>query len=145
MPKKKRDPLELELGELGMDADDVELGDLSAGDDDLGDVDEDLEEDEGDLIEDTKAELEDLRSEFQKRAKRETERFYDTVDSEFWVAFCFQTRAQKEEFLKKLKLISLGDKYINGLHAAKRLGVEIKSPSPVWRASRGSKRLKELT
>ena len=48
------------------------------------------------------------------------------LDSEYWVCFCFQTRAQKEEFLHAAKLIALGDKYIDGQKAAFHLkGVKV--------------------
>jgi len=80
-------------------------------------------------------------------AKRiESARFEDATDSEYWVAFCFQTRAQKEQFLRALKLIELGDKYIDGLEAAAVLGVEVTEPTPTWPELRGpTARLRELT
>lgn len=69
---------------------------------------------------------------FRDRAKQEAKRFKDATDSEYWCAFCFQTRDQKEEFLKKLQLIELGDKYLDGLQVAKVLGVKIESPTPAF-------------
>ncbi len=53
-----------------------------------------------------------------------------TVDPEFWFAVCFQSRAQKEEFLEKANLSDLGDKYLNGLELAEKLGVDI-TPIPL--------------
>lgn len=67
---------------------------------------------------------------FKERSKRENQRFLDATDSEYWVAFCFQTREQKEEFLAKLKLLELGDKYIDGMEAAKVMGVNLNSRIP---------------
>lgn len=48
-----------------------------------------------------------------------------TVDTEFWIAVCFQSRAQKEEFLEKANLSELGDKYLDGLKVAEILGVDV--------------------
>ncbi len=67
---------------------------------------------------------------FKQRAEREDQRFWDAVDSEYWVCLCFQTRDQKEEFLKKLGLFEMGDKYIDGIKAAKKMGVTLESRVP---------------
>jgi hypothetical protein len=67
---------------------------------------------------------------FKSRSEREDQRVLDATDSEYWVALCFQTREQKEEFLNKLRLIDLGDKYIDGMKAAKVLGVKLESRIP---------------
>jgi len=62
----------------------------------------------------------------------------DTLDSEFWIAICFQNREQKEEFLRLLKIPRpLGDKYLDGMKVAKVLGVELKTPVPQLRRHRG--------
>jgi len=99
-----------------------------------------------DAVEDTIAGAKRIKSAFQQRARGEQQRFENATDSEFWVAFCFQTRAQKEQFLRALKLIDLGDKYIDGLDAAEVLGVDVTEPSPAWPELRGpSARLRELT
>ena len=58
----------------------------------------------------------------QKRAMREVYR--TTTDPEFWFAVCFQNREQKEEFLR-LTGWNFGDKYIDGLRVAARLGILI--------------------
>ncbi|MGO9358064.1 MAG: hypothetical protein ACLP1D_10360 [Xanthobacteraceae bacterium] len=65
---------------------------------------------------------------FRRRSKAEEERRKEITDSEYWVAFCFESRAQKEEFLGKLGLLDGGDKYVDGLAAAKAMGVAIESP-----------------
>lgn len=72
-----------------------------------------------------KAVLNEAQSAFRERARKENERMLLAVDSEFWVAFAFQTREQKEQFLKLANLIQLGDKYIDGWEAAKVLGIPI--------------------
>lgn len=54
--------------------------------------------------------------------------FYDEMfDSEFWVALCFQSRAQKEAFLRGIghDLVVEGDKYLDGIELAKRLKVPL--------------------
>lgn len=65
---------------------------------------------------------------FKARAKAEEYRRTTVTDSEYWVALCFETREQKEEFLRKLNLLDEGDKYIDGLRAAEAMGLTIESP-----------------
>ena len=48
-----------------------------------------------------------------------------TVDPEYWVCVCFQSREQKEEFLAKAGWLDLGEKYLDGLEVARRLGVAV--------------------
>lgn len=48
-----------------------------------------------------------------------------TVDPEYWVCVCFQSREQKEEFLTKAGWLDLGEKYLDGVEVAKRLGVTV--------------------
>jgi len=62
----------------------------------------------------------------------------DTMDSEHWIAICFQNRDQKEEFLRKLKLPkTIGDKYLDGMRVAKVLGVTLETVVPKIRKHRG--------
>lgn len=91
------------------------------------------------------AALDALQSAFAARARDEGQRFRDATDSEYWVAVCFQSRAQKEEFLRRLKLDELGDKYLDGVRVAQRLGVPLETEAPKWRASKPSPRLRGLT
>ncbi len=67
---------------------------------------------------------------FKERAQDENARLLDATDSEFWFAVCFQTREQKEEFLKKMGLLDIGDKYLDGLKVAAKLGIKLESPVP---------------
>lgn len=62
---------------------------------------------------------------FKARARAEQERFALATDSEYWVGVCFQTREQKEHFLREAKLLQAGDKYIDGALVAKRLGITL--------------------
>lgn len=74
---------------------------------------------------DSVEELNGIRIGFVERAKREKARFELVTDSEYWFAACFQTRDQKEKFLKALGIIADGDKYIDGTKLADRLGIDI--------------------
>lgn len=68
------------------------------------------------------------------RSKAEKARFEQVTDSEYWVAFCFETREQKQEFLEKAGLIDEGDKHVDGLAFAKAIGIDIESPRVQWQA-----------
>jgi hypothetical protein len=75
----------------------------------------------------------------QKRAMREVYR--TTTDPEFWLCVCFQSREQKEEFLRLAGWTEFGDKYIDGLRVAAHLGVAIE---PVNVAPLGAKATPKL-
>jgi len=79
----------------------------------------------GDDEVDDAANLSALKAGFRKRAKDEGRRFALATDTEYWACLCFQTREQKEAFLSALKLLPLGDKYIDGEQAAKILGINL--------------------
>lgn len=74
---------------------------------------------------DSLAEMDAVKQGFRDRKLGEQARFKDATDSEYWVAVCFQNREQKEEFLRKAGIIDLGDKYLDGMKVADRLGVEL--------------------
>ncbi len=59
----------------------------------------------------------------QKRGMREVYR--TTTDPEFWFAVCFQSREQKDEFLRLVGWDAFGDKYIDGLRVAEALDIPI--------------------
>lgn len=75
--------------------------------------------------EESDIELTDLQKSFRCRRDQEQARFIDAVDSEYWTCFCFQNREQKEAFLKALKIIHLGDKYLNGMAVADVLKIPL--------------------
>lgn len=77
----------------------------------------------GDLETDAHTELNAVQQAFRDRAKREEERFRLATDSEYWFVLCFKTRADKETFLTRAKLLGIGDKYLDGYAAARVLGV----------------------
>lgn len=75
----------------------------------------------GDLEKDAAAELTELERAYRDRAKNEAGRFKAATDSEYWVAVCFKSRAEKEKWLAEFGLDALGDKYIDGNKAGQRL------------------------
>ncbi len=90
-------------------------------------------------------EVSEILDGFRARAEREDARHEDATDSEFWIALCFQTRAQKEEFLRKLGLFEMGDKYLDGMEVARKLGVTLTSPVPPMPTIRIDQKLVDLT
>ena len=62
---------------------------------------------------DSRADLDAVQKGFRDRIKNENNRFKLSTDSEYWFVACFQTREQKEAFLKALDLLVHGDKYID--------------------------------
>lgn len=79
----------------------------------------------GDVEKDCAAELSATMKEFKAAARKTQEQITDNTDSEFWFAVYFQNREQKEAFLRALKLLPLGDKYLDGIKAAASLGVKL--------------------
>lgn len=90
-------------------------------------------------------ELSELLKGFKSRADREDTRMIDATDSEYWICICFQTREQKEEFLDLLHLLDIGDKYLDGMQVAKRLGLSLKSRIPDMPRLRIDTELESLT
>ncbi len=90
-----------------------------------------------------------LESAFARRAKEEADRFTQTTDSEHWFAMCFDSREQKEAFLKALGWV-LGtgsDKYLDGVAIAQELGIPL-PPTPkglVFYKSKPDKTLDSLS
>ena len=69
-----------------------------------------------------------------------------TTDSEYWAAVCFETRAQKEAFLKALDVFRQGDKYLDGLEVARRMGIELPSGDFPYRSeAKPDKKLNALS
>lgn len=98
----------------------------------------------GNVQADSVAEASAVMSAFQQRAANEAKRFREATDSEFWCCFCFQTREQKEEFLRAFNLLSLGDKYLDGQKAAKRLGKQLQNAGVQYRAGKVDPKLAKL-
>lgn len=69
------------------------------------------------------------------RAERQRE--LDATDSEHWFAVNFETREQKEAFLRALGLFDEADKYLDGLAAAKILEGLLTKPRALQSAVEG--------
>lgn len=97
------------------------IGGANATPDPLADV-----EYTGDLRQDADQEFKALESAYVQRRKAEDKRRVNATDSEYWFAVCFESRAEKEAFLRavKAKKSMHGDKYLNGRDFARLLGVE---------------------
>ncbi len=66
-------------------------------------------------------------------------------ETEFWFAMYFQTREQKDAFLKAVKWFEMGDKYLDGLLVAKEMGVELPPRPAPYKVGRIDKKLAALT
>lgn len=91
-----------------------------------------LPEREATSVEETaNQEVDDMMAQIREDRKSNAERFRDIEGGEFWFCVCFQSRSQKEEFLKKLMdkfdpgNNSFGDKYVSGLELAALLGIPV--------------------
>ena len=98
----------------------------------------------GSVEADSQAEASEILKAFRERAKAEQERVKNATDSEHWCAICFQTREQKEQFLRALDLIELGDKYLDGLKVAKRLGVSLAKTTVSYKPGKVDPKLAKL-
>ncbi len=69
--------------------------------------------------------------EFEKRAQAEQERYDDATNSRFYCCLCFQSQEQMIEFKHKTGFDKITDKiFIDGMKAAKALGIELTSLVP---------------
>ena len=102
------------------------------GDDDFSFGDEDKRP----IAEQQKVELSDVLKKFKAQAKEEQKIFLENVDSEYWIAICFQSREQKEEFLRLAGWLKYGDKYLDGLEIAEKMKIKIKHLTPKLRKVR---------
>jgi hypothetical protein len=102
----------------------------------------------GDPEQDADAEGEVTQTAFMQNEKEQLDAYRQMIDSEFFLVVCFQSRAQKEEFLQKSGLEGPGisDKYLDGLRVAKHFGIDVapiplptKKPSLMPRALRDIK------
>jgi len=125
-PAPSQSDLELEQAMSALSADDVQLPDLDA---ELGKLDRvnpmDAVPETGDAEKDCKGMMSAALVAFKKAATGEAQTFKDNTDTEYWFAVCFQSREQKDAFLKAMDWANHGDKYLDGKFVAKRLGVEL--------------------
>lgn len=82
---------------------------------------------EGTLERDAGEELQQLESAYVQRRKAEDKRRENATDSEYWFAVYFESRTEKEAFLKAIgaKKKLHGDKYLDGRKLAKLLNIEM--------------------
>ena len=66
------------------------------------------------LEESCRDEIGEAEQAFRDRLGKEDARKRMATDSEFWFAVYFQSRAEKEMFLRKYGLAKIGDKYLSG-------------------------------
>jgi hypothetical protein len=92
-----------------------------------------------DIQKDAEKELTEIQKAFRKDAKRFRDDFESMTDPEFWCAFVFQNREQKEAFLKALGLLTHGDKYLDGQFVARKLGITLPEASQKFYTARPSK------
>ena len=79
----------------------------------------------GNVEGDAQAEIGALESAFLSRAKNEEKRRRFATDSEYWCCLCFESREQKETFLRALDWIQHGDKYLDGLDIAAQMKIPL--------------------
>lgn len=57
---------------------------------------------------------------------RSKQMFIDTNDTDYWICICFESRQQKDEFLRLSRLeLPDEDKYFSGLALAKAMGLKL--------------------
>lgn len=94
----------------------------------------------------TKDDIAKVKSAFMQRSDDERRRFELATDSEYWFCVCFQSRDQKDEFLRNAGLEEIGDKYLDGWEVAKKFGIKIERVSvPYNTSAKQDKKLIDLT
>lgn len=130
--------------------DEITLGgdDISLGGDEISLGGDDAETEAPPTVAEAEAEAEAELSEvlagFKERAKREESRVENATDSEYWFCLCFQTRDQKDEFLRKMGWWEIGDKYLDGMEVAHALGIRLEADVPPMPQLRIDRRLAAL-
>ena len=86
-----------------------------------------VEFDSGELQADSDAIMSEALRAVIERKKATQERFRVATDPEFYSVICFQSREQKEDFLKKAGWIAEGEggRYLNGLEIARIMDIKI--------------------
>ena len=101
---------------------------------------------------DTLAELAALRKANARAANPDAVRQFDKAklqakqrnDSEYWCALCFQSREQKEEFLKALGILADGDKYLDGVKVAEKMKITLPTSIPHQKVGKIDPKLAKL-
>lgn len=66
-------------------------------------------------------------------------------DTEYWFAVYFQSREQKEAFLKAVDWFQRGDKYLDGRFVAEKMGVTLPPREAPYKVGKLDKKLTDLT
>lgn len=79
----------------------------------------------GDIQASADREMSAVELEIERNRAASAERFRIGTDEGYYFVVCFQTEEQKKEFLQKVGWLDDGDKYLNGLEIAEKLGIEL--------------------
>lgn len=90
-------------------------------DDPLGEV----AYDESNLEVSATAEMNEIGKKIMENKRASQERFRLENETDYWLALCFQSQAQRDDFLSKTGWGDPGDRYINGLDVARRIGADV--------------------
>lgn len=82
-------------------------------------------EDTGDPEQNVNNELSEVLRAIQTAKKERRDAYRVLTDNNFYAVVCFQSEAQRDEFLVKSGWAEPGTRFINGLKVAERIGVEI--------------------
>ena len=93
---------------------------------------------------DSKAELGQVLKDMQGQAKAAQERFRLNTDTDYYLCLCFVSRDQKREFLDRLAMTDLGERFLSGVEVAKRLGVKLTPVDYKPHAGKADKGLSDL-
>lgn len=148
------DDLEALLAAGSTDLDDFDTArDMDAVDDlDLSEPEESGAEDDRPFAEIAREELKELEEErlkrdaFHRARKAEQATRDDVGDSDFFACIVFQSKKQRDEFLRKVGWQRLLEErqFIDGLLLARHLGVSIEEPTPKPLRHRSNRKLLEL-
>lgn len=103
------------------------LEDMQPTDDPLEDV-----ADTGSVQGNARAELAAVQTAFYKRRDKTSQKSFAHADTEYWFAAIFETRDQKDHFLRAIGLYDEADKYIDGRSLAEHMGVELPASDIDW-------------
>ena len=80
---------------------------------------------------DSVAEVSEVAFKFKESKKAEAARYADAVDGDFLLCAVFQSKIERDEFVRKLNLLkSLDEFYIDGSKLADACGVRLETPVP---------------
>lgn len=94
---------------------------------DEGDPMEAVEYRDNDLEHNADAEMSEVVRQIRDEKRIKFDRFRVSRDPDYWLALCFQSREQRDEFLRLAKWDAIGGRFVNGLDVARRLGIDIQS------------------